>query len=285
MPTTTPTTTAPDPALGVDEAAQRAARHCVHEFLALAISSPHVGRWDRLEDPDLLDRAVAAAQWLRAEAGPADAEALAPGELQPSDLDLAPIADRIRAGREAIKAEFDGVFGLLTPKGCPPFETEYCPQTFSVYRSHQLADIAGYYRAFNLETSEEYPSRADHVSTELEFLGWLVAREDYAIRTQGPDAEGDAQAHAEVCRDAYAGFFEAHVCWWVPAFAFAMRRKGEALVEPEELSVEPCTFYGAVGHALSAWIALERLRLGVAPPTELLEPQAQEEPPECGGCD
>jgi len=59
----------------------------------------------------------------------------------------------------------------------------------------------------------------------------------------------------------------------------AMRRKGEALVEPEELSVEPCTFYGAVGHALAAWFALERLRLGVAPPTELLEPQAQEEPP------
>lgn len=42
-----------------------------------------------------------------------------------------------------------------------------------------LADIAGFYRAFNLKTSGETPM--DHLSVELEFMANLALKEAYAI--------------------------------------------------------------------------------------------------------
>ena len=154
--------------------------------------------------------------------------------------------------------EYQTIFGLLTPKDCPPYETDYCPQTFSVYRSQEMADVAGYYNAFGVAPSPERPERPDHVSLELEFMGWLVAKEIHALHQSSDE-------HRSVCREAQKSFAERHLCWWIPAFANALSDKTKA-VSPT------CTFYALLGHMLPAFIAAERRLLGVPSPTRLAAP-------------
>lgn len=73
----------------------------------------------------------------------------------------------------------------------------------------RLADIAGFYRAFNLRTSRERP---DHVVAELEFLA--VALLVHAERIEAGDAEGEAVVH-----DAIRTFVRDHAGRWMTAWA------------------------------------------------------------------
>lgn len=65
-----------------------------------------------------------------------------------------------------------------------------------------LADIAGFYRAFNVQTAGR--ERHDHIGTELEFMA-LVMQKEYRARE-----EVNTEA-AEVCRDIARAFFRDHL--------------------------------------------------------------------------
>ena len=240
-----------------------AARATLYRFLALVASDPRAERCSVLEERSFQDLADAAAGFLRAEVGPAE---LGPGELGPAHLQLGALLDGIREPRELRVRDYDELFGLVLSKECPPYETEYCPQTFSVYRSQEIGDIAGFYRAFGLEPSRDPPERHDHIALELDFLAWLIGKEIRAVKKDEVD-------HATVCRDAQKRFFRDHLGWWASAFAFALRKKVDGIRHPDEIAQPACSFPGAFGSCLAALIGTERSVLEIEPPNQLVGPR------------
>ncbi|HJP30567.1 MAG TPA: molecular chaperone TorD family protein [Candidatus Latescibacteria bacterium] len=250
------------------------ARYTVYQFLSVAASSPHSESWSRILDADFQEVGRAAAEVIRDDPT-ACPDPLAPGEITPNTLSLALLLSHLQVSRDQLIQEYDRVFGLLVSRECPPHETEYCPQTFSVFRSHHLADIAGYYQAFGLEPSGEHPERQDHIVLELEFMGWLIAKTLYASQ------HGDAD-QVRICRDAQVSFFRDHFAWWTPAFALALRRKADGIADERSLTEPPKSYQGALGALLAAFVPAERGILGVSPPTELAAPIPGEDDSQTG---
>ncbi|MCP5111257.1 MAG: molecular chaperone TorD family protein, partial [bacterium] len=216
--------------------------------------------------PKRQEVATAAADLLRSEA-PEKVE-LALAERPPADLDLRPVVKELEKPRQHLIAEHQNVFGLLLGKTAPPNETEYCRSTDSFYRAGELADIAGFYRAFGLERDSEKRERPDHLSLELEFMAHVIAREVHAEKSDDPRL----REKVSVCREAQRNFFEAHLAWWVPGFA--------------ELLHRTCTggLYAALAPALASFVPLDRSYLGVKPPRQGVRQKSEPEPAgEAGG--
>ncbi len=90
----------------------------------------------------------------------------------------------------------------------PAYETSYeASRGAPGGMTFQMADIAGFYRAFGFEVSGERP---DHLVPELEFLALLLVKEGYA-RMSG-EVEG-----AELCAAARAKFMVEHLGAWLPS--------------------------------------------------------------------
>jgi nitrate reductase assembly molybdenum cofactor insertion protein NarJ len=186
------------------------------------------------------------------------------------------------AGRAAAVAAYDAAFGLLLPKECPPYETEYCPQTFTVYRAQKPADIAGYYRAFGVEPSREQPERPDHLAVELEFMVWLIEKTWYAL---DDDYRGDVMDNVTVCREAQRSFLAEHLTWWTPAFALALRRKVDGIEDERQLTADGASLYGAVGGLSGGLCRMRTLAPRHTDPTVLVAPAAAEDSRDgCADC-
>jgi TorA maturation chaperone TorD len=258
------------------------ARLLLYRFLSLALSDPRSIRWPQLLDEHFQECVATAADLLASEPTARNPQ-LAPGELPPNSLTAVEDALQLLDRPFSESAEdYDRTFGLVVSKKCPPYESEFCPQTFSVYRSQHLADIAGFYNAFGLQPSRDMPERHDHIALELEFMSWLIVKEFHA--RENPSAEG--KERAEICRDAQRKFFSQHLAWWAPAFAFALVRRSEGATNVAEMAEPPNTFYGAAARVLAAFVAVERVTLDVPPPTELVGARATDEtdPASCEGC-
>jgi TorA maturation chaperone TorD len=226
--------------------------------------------------------AAAAAEFMRGDRRDDDA-VLAPGERPPSELDLQPALKFFERSADYFEADYQNTFGLLMSKECPPYETEYCLQTFSVFRSNELADIAGYYKAFGVEPSRDQPERQDHIALELEFMSWLIGKTLHADKS----ADDDAAENAKLCRDTQRDFIEKHLAWWVPAFCAALELKVENESKDTAGGSSPAqTFYGCVARSLSAFVGLERSDMKIAPPTELVapKPDTDDAEMECAAC-
>jgi len=245
------------------------ARECIYRFLAAALSDPWSGAWRLLFDDDSRKLAAAAANLLRQES------AAAPGfgELDAVQLDLDAVLAAMPASASELRTEYDRVFGLIISRECPAYETEYHSSEDTFFRAQQMADIAGFYRAFGLEPSRARPERPDHVALELEFMAFLLAKKRLAAGAEGSETERTEKAG--VCDEAMKKFFRDHLAWWLPSFATGLHVKAGL------------GFYAELGRALSAFLPLERNRMGV--PTAriplraaMLEPPAEESG--CAGC-
>lgn len=129
----------------------------------------------------------------------------AAGELGLGDAASA-LGDALRA-RDAgsgVAAVHSRIFYQSTP---PPYETSHAGGSAA-----ELADIAGFYRAFGVTLSGDKP---DHLVAELEFLALLLAKEARAVES------GQAE-RAAVCADARARFLRDHLATWTDAFADAV---------------------------------------------------------------
>lgn len=71
-------------------------------------------------------------------------------------------------------------------------------------RVNYLADIAGFYRAFGLETDRE---RQDFLNIELEFMHILIAKQMYALSGKIVNPE----EKADICRIAQEKFFNTYL--------------------------------------------------------------------------
>jgi TorA maturation chaperone TorD len=245
------------------------ARECVYRFLSMVAADPYSPGWERAREPQTHELAVTAMDVLRArvEQNPAT---LAIGELGAEALDLWPVVSELKRSVLDLQADYDRVFGLIIPKECPPYETEYHPPAQTFLRSQQLADVAGFYRAFGVEPSGFTHERPDHLALELEFVALLLTKKRLVLN--GSDPKPSARDQADVCGLALQDFVRDHLAWWVPAFAAGLRRKADH------------GLYHALARVLAAFIASERQQLGIDPPFKAAEPALVEQPEEQTGC-
>jgi TorA maturation chaperone TorD len=251
----------------VETGASALARECLYRFFAAVLSDPRGPGWGAIADPDDRLLAAAAAAILREDAE-AEPVPLGYGERPPADLDLYDLLGELRRPQEDLAAEYDRTFGLVSLRECPPYGTEYGPNSEPFFRAQQLADVAGFYAAFGVMGGRTRPERADHVALELEFLAHLLLKQ----RLAGDSDEG--RARAAVCADAARRFFRDHVVPWGPAFTAGLQRRGG--------------LYAQVGRALAAFLPTERSRFGIPIPKAPMRPlpsvRPEEESQGCAGC-
>lgn len=161
------------------------------------------------------------------------------------------------------------VFGHTASERFPPNEAHYSGA--HVFQEMQeLADIAGFYRAFGVVVSPAAHERPDHIAAELEFMEWLACKEAWARRV-GRDEQ------AQVCRDAQRAFLAEHLGRWAPVF-------GELLAARSESEV-----YRSLGQVLAEFLRFDLTLLEVRPravrPVDVRVPAPgfQDECETCGG--
>jgi len=242
------------------------ARHALYRFLSIGFLDPRAEMWQELADPVLLDSVRAAAELIREESL-AEAAELGSGERPLNQLDPAEVLAQVPSTENELNAEFERTFGLLVSGNCPPYATEYIDGKFTFQRSHHLADIAGFYRAFGLEVSATWPDRQDHLTLQLEFMSVLIGLEQAANVESTEGLE-----RMEVCRAAQRQFFGDHLAWWVPTFAKLL------------CNANPGGFYAELGLFLTAFIPAERSLLGISPVHGRFKPSLSHSPEDCEGC-
>ncbi|HEY7311483.1 MAG TPA: molecular chaperone TorD family protein [Gemmataceae bacterium] len=244
-----------------EDTALAVASEFLYHFLAAAVSDPFMSDVSLVLNADGRRLAISATELLRQEASESPIP-LGFGELPPSRLDWTSLSIDAPLSLNDLRAAHADVFGLVLPRECPPYETEYCSSAEAFFRAQQLADIAGFYRAFGIQTTHASPERPDHLALELEFMAFLLRKERLACTAE----------QTCVCADAQRSFLRDHLAWWVPSFAAGLRRKAER------------GFYATVAQVLAAFMPAERARLGVAAPSLPMRPALIERPEEQAGC-
>jgi DMSO reductase family type II enzyme chaperone len=231
------------------------AREYVYRFLSAVLGGPYSDGWGHALDAGNQSLALEAADCLGSET---------------ETTDMARLVEELHAPLDALRAEYDRVFGLLVPKECPPYETEYYPTQETFGRSQQMADVAGFYRAFGIEPAHASPERPDHLALQLEFMAFLLMKERFARAAVDLDPESGEQA--SVCDRAQRDFFRDHLAWWVPAFAAGLRRKAGG------------GYQDALARVLSAWVWAECRRLDISAVLRPVRPDLIEKAEEQSGC-
>ncbi len=268
MTTTTLCQTTFDPTLNM-------ARQALYRFAALALLDPKLSAWQQLHELRQMEleggqqgMLQAAAELLR-ESANCDTLELGVGEMPPDRLDPTHLWERFPATTTELNAMYERTFGLLVSAACPPYETEYINSKFTFQRSHSLADVSGYYRAFGLTTATLNAERADHIVLELEFMAFLLGKERAAYESGDAD---ECLERAEVCRAAQVSFLSEHLATWGALFAKLLQREN------------PGGYYEAVGQFLAALIPVERSLLGISLSQPLSAPSQIEPLDACEGC-
>jgi TorA maturation chaperone TorD len=162
-------------------------------------------------------------------------------EGAPDGLDaLASLADSTPL--EDVEAAYERLFGGAV--AISPYEGSYELDPFR--QARQIADVAGFYRAFGADAHGPAAERPDHAGCELEFLAFLAARR------LGAEATG-AGDDAERCREIEEMFLRDHAGRWLPPFLRAVA------------AADPGGVHGAAARLGVAWLEAELARRGVEP--------------------
>jgi TorA maturation chaperone TorD len=147
---------------------------------------------------------------------------------------------------EQLAAAYTTLFAGDVPYS--PCETDYEHDGFA--KSRQLADIAGFYRAFGLKVAASRPGPADAIATELEFMAIVAQRQAYA-------AVQAWHEQRQVCEEAQRAFLQDHLGRWIPAFCRAL----VGLDEPGR----PVAFYPAIAALCDEVVQADLIAFGVRP--------------------
>lgn len=121
-----------------------------------------------------------------------------------------------------LQGHYTKVFGHTISQECPQYETQYGIKPDQVYqKTNEMGDIAGFYRAFGLEVTEDENTRdrVDHIGMEFEFMHFLACKEAYGI------GKKDSEDKIKIVTDAQKKFMKEHIGMWVPLFAKYLERK------------------------------------------------------------
>jgi putative dimethyl sulfoxide reductase chaperone len=127
---------------------------------------------------------------------------------------------------------------------CPPYEGSY--EADPMRSSREMADVAGFYRAFGAVAGGPAAERPDHAACELEFLSFLAARRLEA------ESAGEAE-QAAVCREAEDAFMLDHAGRWLPSFCRKVAREAS------------CDVYRLLALAGERFVVAELARRGLEP--------------------
>jgi TorA maturation chaperone TorD len=156
-------------------------------------------------------------------------------------------------------------FGHSARGQIPPYETEYGSQDL-FRQAQELADAAGFFRAFGLAIPESRRERSDHVSAECEFLSFLAFKEAYDL------TRGETNSVEEI-RRVEGIFLKDHLGRFVRAFA---REVAHEARHP---------LYRALGELCFRFLTIECRAAGVAPGPQFLALRSDREddvPMACG---
>jgi DMSO reductase family type II enzyme chaperone len=158
-------------------------------------------------------------------------------------LRLASVAEEPR--REAMEPAYVRLNTFSTSPDAPMFETAYFGSD-AQQQTQRMADIAGFYRAFGVE-SVSGVLRPDDLPVELEFMAYLCRKEAYAAEHMGAPRVGQA-------RRAQRMFLQEHLGRWAPVL-------GQKLASSEDAG----PFYRLCGETLAGWVQRECHECGAAP--------------------
>lgn len=222
-------------------------RSLIYEALALGFCAP---------DREVADRLASAA----GSAALAEAAFLLDAELGDQVRELARDSREV----EELPQRFRLLFGHTSRGRVPPYETEYGTDALFL-QPQEMADIAGFLRAFGLVLEREQHQRVDHIACECEFLAFLCRKEAYALE------QGDDDMLEQTCR-AQRLFLRDHLGRFGPAVGHKLAR-------------EDGGFYGVLGQFCAVFLEGECRSLGlpVGPAhLELRPPEPDEVPMACG---
>ncbi len=192
------------------------------------------------------------------EALPAAAEVLGPAAAAAAHR----VADALPRDADELERRYARAYTHTRSPDCPLYETSYSSRNL-FQQTTQMADLAGFYRAFGVEVQGEPP---DHLAVELEFCYLLSTKEAVARR------HGDRES-ARICRAALRAFYRDHLARWLPAVAQRTRARVD----------DPA--YRAAADLLQQLVAAETRRLRLHDlPAWSPEPQPLPEPEDCDGC-
>ncbi|NOX60077.1 MAG: molecular chaperone TorD family protein [Planctomycetes bacterium] len=117
---------------------------------------------------------------------------------------------------QELQQNYDSIFGHSVRGRCPAFEMEYGRNEI-LRQASDLADLAGFYKAFGLEMTSDANGRPDHIAAECEFMSVLCTKEAHA------SAQGDEE-NAVICNDAQRTFLRDHLARWLPAFVHLIKQ-------------------------------------------------------------
>jgi len=121
------------------------------------------------------------------------------------------LADGSDDVQRELSQRYDDLFGHAVRGACPTYEMEYGRNEI-IRQASDLADLAGFYRAFGLEIANGANGRPDHIAAECEFMSVLCLKESFARK------QGDEE-NADICLNAERTFLRDHLARWLPAFA------------------------------------------------------------------
>lgn len=107
----------------------------------------------------------------------------------------------LKRNKEILVSEYDRLFRA---QEIWLYATEYLAEN-EFQRSNYLSDIMGFYRAFGLEPNSDRP---DSISTEFEFMHYLIFKTLYALDGNN---KKDSKRKSMICRDAQIKFFKEYV--------------------------------------------------------------------------
>lgn len=179
-----------------------------------------------------------------------------------------PLAGLARAAAAATRADLESAYvrlcTLSSSPDCPTYETAYFssdPQQ----QTNRMADIAGFYRAFGVESTDT-GFRPDDMPVELEFMAFLCRKQAYAAHNLGAPRAGQTFR-------AQRTFLEDHLGRWAGGL-------GRRFATGAPMG----HFYQMAGLALAEWVADDCRLLGAKPeevsgePVEALAPEASHGP-------
>ncbi|MFQ5417224.1 MAG: molecular chaperone [Myxococcota bacterium] len=188
---------------------------------------------------------------------------LAPGsDLVAEARSLSDLFDEI--GPERLRRGHHDAFDESSGIRSAPTEMDQLdgPPQLEMTRTFEMADVAGFYKAFGVEV-DPAGVRVDHITSELEFMNLLAVKESIALQE-----EGDGE-HARICRDASRAFLRDHLVRWAP-------RLGGLLAESDTDPV-----FCAAGRLLRDFVTFDAALIDAeSAPVHIVDPVGREAVPE-----